>query len=208
MTHNSDHLWNRNRRVGPREALTQKQVQSIRKLLAKKPSAHDLCLFMVAIDTMLRASNLLQLRVCDVMQPDGSIRESFPWRQNKSSEPVNPVLTLPTRRTLQKWIDESGKSPDDYIFTRTKPADSSPITAGFYRELIKGWVRSIELYPDSFSGHSLRRTKAIFMYERGVPIPIIGRLLGHKTESATLHYIGVTDKVARDYALGNGIFRR
>jgi integrase len=206
MTNNSRDPWNKGRRVGARRELSKEQVAAIRSNLQRDQSGHDLCLFMVAIDTMLRADNLLQLRVRDVAQADGEVRETFPWKQNKSSEPVYPVLTPPTQCVVRIWLSGSGKQPDHFLFTRKKRAEDAPISAGFYRELVKQWVDEIGLYPEEYSGHSLRRTKAIFMYNRDVPIAVISRLLGHKTEAATMHYLGVTNAIVRNYALANGIF--
>jgi integrase len=206
MTRSSRDPWNKGRRVGARRELSKEQVAAIRSNLQGDQSGHDLCLFMVAIDTMLRADNLLQLRVRDVAQADGEIRDTFPWKQNKSSEPVRPVLTPPTQCAVRIWLRDSGKQPDHFLFTRTKPTEDAPISAGFYREIVKQWVKAIGLYPDEYSGHSLRRTKAIFMYNRDVPIAVIGRLLGHKTETATLHYLGITDAIACHSAVENSIF--
>jgi len=207
MYKNNREPWNKGRRVGARRELSKRQVADIRSNLHERRSIHDLCLFMVAIDTMLRADNLLQLRVRDITQASGEVRDTFPWKQNKSSEPVYPVLTPSTQKAVQLWLAESQKKPGHFLFTRNKANDSKPITAGFYREIVKGWVADIGLYPDEYSGHSLRRTKAIFMYERAVPIAIIGRLLGHKTEAATLYYLGITNAIARENALKNSIFQ-
>jgi len=205
MTNNSRAPWNKGRRVGARRELSRDEVAAIRSNLLEHQSVHDLCLFMMAIDTMLRADNLLQLRVRDIINASGDVRDTFSWKQNKSSEPVFPVLTSPTQKVTQQWLAESEKKPRHFLFTRNKSIDDKPITAGFYRELVKQWVTAIGLYPDEYSGHTMRRTKAVFMHERGVPIAIIGRLLGHKTEAATMHYLGITNAIASSYAVENSI---
>ncbi len=207
MPRTYDDPWNKERTVGPRKEFTQTQVKELDTYLGSKSSGHDLCLFMVGIDTMLRAANLVEVRVRDVTLPDGTVRQTFPWKQNKSSKPVYPVLTPDTQKAIGNWIDESGKSYGDYLFTRNKPSDGPPITDGYYRELIKEWVEAIGLFPNDYSGHSLRRTKAVFMYEGGVKIAVIGRLLGHKSEAATIHYLGIDDAVATEAALTHDIFQ-
>jgi len=199
--------WNQKRTVGARQALTRTEIAKIRRELSQHKSAHDLCLFMVAVDSMLRASDLLRLRVRDVRLPDGKIRQSFPWKQKKTSKGVHPVLTPATQKALQRWITQSEKGDDDYLFTREKPNSAPPISVGFYRTLIKQWVRSISLLPHDYSAHSLRRSKAIFMYENGVPVEIIGRLLGHTSPASTIHYLGIDEAEARARALANDIFK-
>jgi integrase len=199
--------WNKGRNVGPRQALTPINVHSVKKHLAQQKSPHDLCLFTVAIDTMLRASDLMRLRVSDVSLSNGSIRNNFRWRQKKTSNGVNPVLTDSTKKALKTWITTSNKHPNHFLFTREKPIDSDPITVGFYRNLVKEWVKAIGLPPHDYSAHSLRRSKAIYMYESGVAVEIIGRLLGHKSPASTLHYLGIDDNSARALANEHDIFK-
>jgi len=199
--------WNKDRQVGARKALTPNEITEIRRHLSSQNSLHDLCLFLVAVDTMLRASDLLKLRVRDVETPEGTIPQSFRWKQKKTSKPVHPVLTSTTQAAIKKWIVESEKLDSDYLFTREKHRTSNPITIGFYRTLIKQWVRSIGLPSHDYSAHSLRRSKATFMYQNGVPVEIIGRLLGHTSTASTVHYLGIDEAEARSRALANDIFK-
>jgi len=199
--------WNKDRQVGARKALSPEEISKIRRHLSAGKSRHDLCLFVVAVDTMLRASDLLRLRVADVCMPNGKIRDSFPWKQKKTGQGVHLVLTPTSQSTLKKWITESGKQPSDYLFTREKPRASAPITVGFYRTLIKQWVKAIGLHRHDYSAHSLRRSKAIYMYQNGVRIEIISRLLGHTNPSSTLHYLGIDQAEAQSHALAHDIFK-
>ena len=197
--------WNKDRTVGSRKALTQREV---RQIVAQFSDAdlHDRCLFLTAIDTMLRASDLLKLRVSDIQHTNGSIKTSFPWRQKKTANGVFPVLTPTTQMALAKWIETTGKSAQHYIFTRQKPNDADAITIGFYRTLVKSWIESIGASPEFYSAHSLRRTKATFMYERGTSVEVIGRLLGHKSPASTIRYLGIDEAQAQSAALTNDIF--
>ena len=208
MSKRSGQPWNKGRPVGARLALAQTEISNIRRELGTLKSSHDLCLFMTAVDTMLRASDLLQLRVRDVQHPDGSIRQTFPWKQKKTAKPVYPVLTAKAQAALRRWISESGKRETDYLFTREKLRTSKPISVGFYRTLIKSWVRLIGRPPHDYGAHSLRRSKAIFMYERGVAVEYISRLLGHSSPASTLHYLGITEAETRKRALQHDIFKR
>ena len=101
----------------------------------------------------------------------------------------------------------SDKQSQDYLFTREKPNTGEPISIGFYRTLIKRWVVLIGLSPEAYSAHSLRRTKAIFLYEQGVSIELIGRLLGHRSSASTIRYLGIDEAQAKHAALTNDIFK-
>jgi len=189
--------WNKDRTVGSRKALTQAEVQQIIAQFADA-DLHDRCLFLTAIDTMLRASDLLKLRVRDIQHSNGSIKTSFPWRQKKTANGV--------QKALAEWIKATGKLPEHFIFTRQKPMDAEPITIGFYRTLVKSWIENIGASPEYYSAHSLRRTKATFMYERGISVEIIGRLLGHKSPASTIRYLGIDKAQAKSAALTYDMF--
>jgi len=197
--------WNKDRTVGSRKALTQAEVWQIADHFTNA-NLHDRCLFLTAIDTMLRASDLLKLRVSDVQHSNGSIKISFPWRQKKTANGVYPVLTPTTQNALAKWIKSSGKDAEHFIFTRQKPIDAEPITIGFYRTLVKQWIEAIGSSSEYYSAHSLRRTKATFIYERGISIEVIGRLLGHKSPASTIRYLGIDEAQAKSAALTHDIF--
>lgn len=207
MTRTYGQPWNKGRSVGARKALSQQDVRQIQSSLIDQNNRHDLCLFLVAIDTMLRASDLLRLRVCDVVDGNRNVKTTFPWRQKKTASSVYPVLTPTTQKALLDWVVASDKQSQDYLFTREKPNTGEPISIGFYRTLIKRWVVLIGLSPEAYSAHSLRRTKAIFLYEQGVSIELIGRLLGHRSSASTIRYLGIDEAQAKHAALTNDIFK-
>ena len=88
-------VWNKGLQVGKREGFTPAQVKRIRDALADRgvPGLRDLALFSVAIDTMLRGPELLDLTVKDVQIPNGAISISYqdraPWR--KATAPMHVV---------------------------------------------------------------------------------------------------------------------
>ena len=156
---------------------------------------------------MLRASDLLRLRVRDVVDGNGEVKTTFPLRQKKTAHGVFPVLTSTTQKAILAWIVASDKQANDFLFTREKSKTDEPITIGFYRTLIKRWVTQIGLSSEDYSAHSLRRTKAIFLYERDVSIELIGRLLGHRSSASTIRYLGIDEAQARSAALDHDIFK-
>jgi hypothetical protein len=59
--------WNKGKIVGPKPALTARQVMTIRGVLAERAPLRDQVLFSLAIDSCLRGSDLVRLKVSDVM---------------------------------------------------------------------------------------------------------------------------------------------
>ena len=72
--------------VGQKKPFTPEQVRLIRELIKSNGNLRDLVLFCCAIDTLLRAIDLISLTVSDVMTPYGLIREEFPLQQKKHKQ--------------------------------------------------------------------------------------------------------------------------
>jgi len=199
-------VWNADRTVGPREAFTEAQIDSLLDYLMRKQDWHDLAMFSTGFDTMLRGVDLLALRVRDVQTPTGNIRPYLYRKQQKAKRGVQLVLTDLSRNALAVWIEASGKRPEDFLFTRRKDVHGPPISSSAFRLAIKQRARDIGLDSTDISGHSLRRSKAISMYDRGCPIADISKLLGHKDIATTMHYLGITDAHLRAQAVKYDIF--
>jgi|GEM_PF-270790 len=201
--------WNSDKCVGPRKELSLSEVQQIEQYLLLEKSGHDRCLFMLAIDSMLRCSDVLRLKVEDVRRLDGSMRETFLWKQKKTKKGVYASITLDTQKACREWISFSGKSFGDFLFTRGKGKQAQPISAGYYRDLIKLWVGAIGLDEKEYSTHSLRRTKPILLYDHDIlSVENISLLLGHKDTKTTMHYLGLSRKNALEKARDFNIFSR
>ncbi len=96
--------WNKDRKVSERIAFEQDHLLALQKIFIDGGETHDLALFMVGIDTLLRVSDLLRLRVRDLVKPDGTIRASFPWQQQKTDHTVHPILTPSATEALLVWV--------------------------------------------------------------------------------------------------------
>lgn len=185
--------WNSGRAVGPRSAFTPAQTLRLLALFETEERWHDLALLATGVDTMLRSSDLLRLRVRDVLDGQGRVRQRFHWRQKKSRRNVRVGLTPAAQQALTRWITASGKTGADYLFTRTKGRGATPICYTSYCRAVKSWAKRLGLDPAEFSSHSLRRTKPRFLYQAGCPVPDISKMLGHKNPDVTLAYLGITD---------------
>ncbi len=160
--------WNKGRTVGKKLAFSLDQINEITNHLKSSKQWHDLCLLMLGIDTMLRCSDLLKLKVSDVMTQYGEVRGTFSLRQTKTAHGVFPVLTPTTQEACQRWISYSGKSGADFLFTGKKTDTSSPISPCVYRCLVKRWAELINLDP-VFLQHSFTSPEqaGLYVWPRG-----------------------------------------
>ena len=73
-----------------KKPLNENQVKSLRKLVKDKP-LHDL-LLNLSVDLMLRSSDLLSLRVKDVMNESGSVKTEVKVKKKKTCANDAPYI--------------------------------------------------------------------------------------------------------------------
>lgn len=185
---------------GQMRPFTKADVGVIREKLSRRGNSRDVALFETAISSMLRASDLLALKVGDVTDR-GAVVESFTARQKKSGKPVPVYLSVAARTALAAHIAEHRLSNAAFLFRRGDRAgrlSQAPLSTTSYRTLVKTFA-DLAGYTDTakFSGHSTRRTKAALLYRETKDIAGVRTLLGHTSLAHTAAYLGV----GRDEAL-------
>ncbi len=161
----------------------------------------DLAMFNTGIDTMLRASDLLKLRVIDVADHEGNIIEEFSIRQKKTKNPQVVALSHNSRESLKAWISATGKSSEDFLFTSIGNRNNGgPLSRNQYANLVKKWASHARLDPKRHSTHSMRRSKSAAVYEKTHNLRACQHLLGHKSIASTASYLAVDQREALDLA--------
>lgn len=180
--------------------LTPPQVQTIETLLAGDDNWRALAMFRTAIDTMLRASDLVALTMDEVLSHTGEVMEEIAIRQQKTDEPVRAFLSAGTREALKRWIAVRPQFWGDWLFCGRERGEH--ISESQYRRDAKQWFAMARLDTRFYSTHSLRRTKAALIYSKTGNVEIVRQLLGHSSVISTSKYLGVgaadAMKVARE----------
>jgi integrase len=181
--------WNKGKLIGAKPALSPKHVWSIRTKLQMERRVRELAMFNLAIDSKLRACDVVAIKVDDVA-PSGYAIARATIRQRKTGRPVRFEVTEQTRQALDDYLKATGKKPGEFLFTgRRKPRQS--MTRRQYARLVAKWIAGIGLDPSRFGTHSLRRTKATLIYRRTGNLRAVQLLLGHTRIESTVRYLGI-----------------
>lgn len=181
--------WNAGRLIGPKPPLKPRHIWAIRQQLKNGRRLRDLALFNCAIDAKLRGCDLVKLRVSDVA-PGGGVRQRATIIQQKTGRPVPFEITEPTRDALAAWLAVRGGRGDDWLFpSRSRPGEH--ITTRQYARLLDHWIELIDLDPNAYGTHSLRRTKVALLYKRTGNLRACQLLLGHGKLESTVRYLGI-----------------
>ena len=177
--------WNKGLLVGQKKPLQPKHVWSIRVRLEIARMWRDLARFNLAIDSKLRACDLVKLRI-DEVSSGAKVRDRATVVQKKTSRPVQFEITE-QRRTWLRILRTTGSR---YLFP-SRLHRRPHLSTRQYARLAHRWVESVGLESVSYGGHSMRRTKATQIYRKTGNLRAVQFLLGHTKLESTVRYLGI-----------------
>jgi integrase len=169
-----------------------KDVQPIRSLekiedmkwsLKKWCSQRDYIMFLIGINTGLRVSDLLKLKVKDVKS-----KKKIVVREGKTKKPRVIQLTN-IYDEIQSYIKEIKGS--EWLFPSRK--GNNPISRiQAYRQLNKA-AKMVDIN-DGIGTHTMRKTFGYWHYKQFKDVAELQKILNHAHPEVTLNYIGITDE--------------
>lgn len=169
-------------------------VAEIASRLTRQGRTRDLCLLLVGIDTALRSADMLALRVGDVRDTKGSIREIVKTHQRKLTRhagqsarkvAIECQLTPRTQAALATWCE--GKPDDARLFD---------LSCRQLRRLVKAWAAGAGLEAGEHAAHSLRKTIPAAIYAQSRDLESARIILGHTSLEHTSRYLGISRPTA------------
>jgi integrase len=181
--------WNKGRLTGQKAPLKQQEIWAIRVRLQLAHRVRDLALFNLAIDSKLRACDLVRLQVADVMQGGTILRRAIVLQQ-KTGRPVQFEITEQTRTAIADWTAQAQLKSNGYLFP-SRIRRSPHLSTRQYARIVDGWIASIGLDTAAYGTHTMRRTKATLIYRRTKNLRAVQLLLGHTKLESTVRYLGI-----------------
>ena len=106
--------WNKGKLVGQKAPFKLKEIWAIRVRLQLAVRRRELALFNLAIDSKLRACDLVKLRVRDVCHGQTVASRTIVLQQ-KTQRPVQFEITEPTREAVGAWIGHAGLTSEEPV---------------------------------------------------------------------------------------------
>lgn len=181
--------WNSGKLVGQKAPLRLRDIWAIRIRLQLKSNVRDLALFNLAIDSKLRACDLVKLKVRDVAHGNRVATRAIVMQQ-KTKQPVQFEITEQTRDTTTAWIEAARLSSDSFLFP-SRLHGSPHLSTRQYARIVDHWVTEIGLDASAYGTHTMRRTKAALIYRRTKNLRAVQLLLGHTKLESTVRYLGI-----------------
>lgn len=181
--------WNKNKITGQKLPLKLPEIWAIRVRLELTDKTRDLALFNLAIDSKLRACDLVSLKLKDISQ-GGVIQSRAIIIQKKTGASVQFEITKNTKKSIESWIREGNVCPNEYLF-KSRVHNREHITTRQYARIVDDWVKSIGLDHTLYGTHSMRRTKPSLIYKKTKNLRVVQLLLGHQKLESTVRYLGI-----------------
>jgi integrase len=170
------------------------QIEDMKWSLRKWCGERDYILFLIGINTGLRVSDLLKLKVGDVRR-----KKKIVIQEGKTKKARTINLTN-IYDEIQEYI--KGKKNDEWLFPSRK--GDKPITpTQAYRQLNKA-AEMVDI-TEGIGTHTMRKTFGYWFYKQTKNIAALQEILNHSHPAITMRYIGITqeeiDKELEDFVL-------
>lgn len=144
-------------------------------------------LFKFGLNTGLRISDILPIKVKDIFHSNGNYRDYLILKEKKTGKEKKIKLNNAIRKNIDAYIKDQNLLPESYLFASQKG----------------GYIRRIQAYRvlkeaadicgiENFGTHSLRKTWGYWTYKMSrYNIGLIMDTFNHSSQSITLRYIGV-----------------
>lgn len=163
------------------------QIQQLKNRLAQNGS-RDILLFSMGINTGLRISDLLKLKVGDVRGRNEYILREQKTKKNKR------IMLHAVRKDIEDYI--ALKFDEEYLFASRKGGE--PISRVQAYRILNRAAKDCGL--EEIGTHTLRKTFGYHFYRSNQNVAMLQQLFNHSSPAITLRYIGITqDEIAEEW---------
>jgi integrase/recombinase XerD len=177
------------------QVLNDKDIKRVLAAIAKRSySSRDRAMFMLSLLAGMRVGEIAALKVCDVYEADGSVKDSIRLSkdQTKGSEARTVLLNAQAQEELRLYARTLSRTGDEPLFV------SKCSKAMSANSLVQVFGRFYKLAGlSNASSHSGRRSFLTGLAHKGVNVRVLAALAGHKNISTTQKYIEVGEHQLR-----------
>ncbi len=163
-----------------------KEINAIKRYL-KKNSERDYVLFVLGINTGLKVTELLSIKVEDLISDKAIVYDYYFLPAKEGIKEV--FLNDSVKKILYQYIHCANLKREDYLFLSKKT--KLPITRQQAYRVIHQAAENVGI-TGKVGTNSMRKTFGFHAYKRGVAISLLQRHFNHSSPSETLKYLGIS----------------
>jgi integrase len=168
-----------------------RDIRSIKKMLADSP--RNLCLFVLGINTNLRASDLLRIAVGQVRHCKAG--DEITLKEKKTGKQRRITLNKSAVSAIHELLDSVPLPDSSPLFFSQR---GEVLTVPSVNRLVKSWCQAINL-KGNYGSHTLRKTFGYHQRRQlNTSIPELMVMFNHSSQKQTLDYLCIQPQEIRD----------
>lgn len=160
-----------------------------------KNGSRDYMLFVIGINTGLRISDILNLKVSDVKD-----KSHITITEKKTNKDKRFLINSQLKAEVDKYIENM--SDGEYLF-QSRNGTNKPISRVQAYRVLNGVAEKLGI--EEIGCHTMRKSFGYFHYQINKDVALLQELFNHSAPSVTLRYIGVNqdnmDETIKDFYL-------
>lgn len=166
-----------------------KKIKQMYNYLTKNNPKYAV-LFKMGINTGLRVSDIIPIKISDIYRNDFKFKEHLIIVEKKTRKEKYIKINDTLRKCLNEYIKEFNLGYNDYLFYSRKGGYVGRVQV--YKVMTKA-AKDLEI--ENFGTHSLRKTWGYWTYKLSkYNIGLIMDTFNHSSQDITLRYIGINQE--------------
>ena len=191
-----------------------KIIKNMRAILKSQSTWNEL-LFILGINIGLRISDILKLKVNDIIRSNGKTpRDYVIITEMKTNKTKKFYIGDTVKKVVENYMKEIKNSePNTYLFLSRKGVNIAITRQQAYR-IINNAAESLGLVERNNNGsiisgeigtHTLRKTFGYHSFQNGTSLELLMDLFNHSSKTQTLKYIGITEEQKKEVYLKSNL---
>lgn len=173
-----------------------KQIELMKKIL-KSNNMRDYLLFVMGINVGLRISDLLNIRISDVVNINGRVKNEVTIQEGKTDKTRTFTINKSTSNAIKEYLSELNDYDMDWYLFKSRKGENKAISRVQAWQVLNDSAKLAGIKED-IGTHTLRKTFGYWSYKQGIDITLLQKIFNHSSPSITLRYIGITQEDIRD----------
>jgi integrase/recombinase XerC len=176
--------------------LTEQQIEKIRKELKKSDNIQLQLYFEFSLSTMARVNAVSNVRIDQINFDEGTVNRVI----EKEGYEVDLFPSEIAMKLIKKWLEYRKKNgiENEFLFVTKYGGEWKKVTKGAIQN---GWIKKIGeiIEVPELHAHDLRHSGSSLLFNKGMALEEVQRLLNHKSPTTTQqHYIKEDSKKLKD----------
>lgn len=192
-----------------------KTIKNMRAILKSQSTRNEL-LFILGINVGLRISDILKLKLSDLLKPNmKTVKDYVIITEKKTGKTKKFYIGDIVVKLICTYLKEYPESDLNCYVFRSRKGSNSPITRQQAYRILNNAAEAVgvierdentnTIISGEIGTHTLRKTFGYHAYQNGTSLELLMDIFNHSSKSQTLRYIGITEEQKKEVYLQSNL---